>query len=162
MDLSPEEKRVRRNAYMREYYRKWRETHGVSRTVAWRRENPDAAEAHRDRERQRWYNDPTIRERHRDTTKRERQRVKDEVFAAYGGYRCACCPETEPLFMSLDHIHNDGAAERKRLGHGGSGIAFYRSLQRLGYPPGYQVLCMNCNFGKRMNGGVCPHKKCSG
>jgi hypothetical protein len=30
---------------------------------------------------------------------------------------------------------------------------------RNGFPPGYQVLCMNCNHGKRMNNGVCPHKE---
>jgi hypothetical protein len=29
---------------------------------------------------------------------------------------------------------------------------------KTGFPDGYQVLCMNCNWGKRMNKGICPHK----
>jgi hypothetical protein len=30
-------------------------------------------------------------------------------------------------------------------------------LRRNNYPEGFQILCMNCQFGKRMNNGVCPH-----
>ena len=33
-------------------------------------------------------------------------------------------------------------------------------LKRLGWPRDrYQLLCANCNFGKLMNGGVCPHQQ---
>jgi hypothetical protein len=31
-------------------------------------------------------------------------------------------------------------------------------LRLKGYPQGYQVLCMNCQVGRRDNGGVCPHQ----
>lgn len=64
-------------------------------------------------------------------------------------------------FLSLDHIHNNGAAERRQISGAAksAGMLFYGWLKKRGYPPGYQVLCMNCNFGKRMNGGVCPHKE---
>ena len=80
--------------------------------------------------------------------------LKAEAYAAYGGYKCACCGETEPRFLSLDHVNNDGNKHRKAIG-GGSLI--YRWLKVNGYPDTFQVLCMNCNFGKRMNNGVCPH-----
>lgn len=98
------------------------------------------------------------------------QRLKDAVFAAYGGYRCACCGETEPLFLGLDHIENNGSAHRKsifKVGlkgdyRGASGIYTYRWLERNGFPPGYQVLCANCNHGKHRNGGICPHQRSEG
>jgi len=95
-----------------------------------------------------------------DAVKAKKQRVKDAVFAAYGGYVCACCGEKEPKFLSLDHVHNDGAKWRKEtLGSRlATGWQTYRWLLKHGLPAGYQVLCMNCNFGKRMNGGVCPHQ----
>ena len=89
-------------------------------------------------------------------------KLKDQCFEAYGGYICKCCGELQRLFLTLDHINNDGAAERKRLfgssrKTGGAGI--FRYLKKKRFPPGYQVLCMNCNWGKRMNNGLCPHKQ---
>ena len=89
-----------------------------------------------------------------------RARTKEATFAAYGGYVCTCCGETEKKFLTLDHINNDGAAFRRSL-HGSrnaAGYITYRRLAMIGFPSGYQVLCMNCNHGKRMNNGVCPHK----
>lgn len=88
-------------------------------------------------------------------------RVKDAVFCAYGGYECACCGETERKFLTLDHIASDGASWRRqtfgvRTSAGGRTYAW---LAKHGFPKGYQVLCMNCNFGKRMNNGVCPHQQ---
>ena len=77
-----------------------------------------------------------------------------EVLEAYGGAVCSCCGETEPLFLSIDHINEDGAEMRKIHG---SGIDFYRWLKKHDYPGGFQVLCMNCNLGKAINGGQCPH-----
>ena len=32
-------------------------------------------------------------------------------------------------------------------------------LRVQGFPDGFQVLCMNCQVGRRDNGGVCPHKQ---
>jgi len=91
-------------------------------------------------------------------TKRAQAICRDHVFAAYGGYRCACCGETEPMFLSIDHIDNNGAEERKSGLYSGSGYSFYRWLRKTGFPSGYQVLCMNCQVGKHKNGGVCPHQ----
>jgi len=90
-----------------------------------------------------------------------RKRVRQEVFAAYGGYRCVCCGETEPTFLTLDHINNDGGEFRKKeLGkRTHSGYHTYRWLLRNGCPPVVQVLCMNCQHGKLMNKGVCPHQR---
>jgi len=81
--------------------------------------------------------------------------LKDEVFAKYGGYRCACCGESNPGFLTIDHIDNDGADDRRLHG---SGRPFYKWVKASGFPPTLQVLCYNCNCGRARNGGVCPHK----
>jgi hypothetical protein len=82
------------------------------------------------------------------------RKLKDAAYAAYGGYICACCGETEEMFLSLDHTNNDGAAHRKEVDH----RMIYKWMKRKGYPAGFQVLCMNCNHGKARNGGICPHQ----
>ena len=92
-------------------------------------------------------------------TKRNNDRCRDEVFEAYGGYKCNCCEETERMFLSIDHVNNDGAEERKSGKYSGSGTAFYTWLRKNNFPFGYQVLCMNCQIGKHKNGGVCPHQQ---
>jgi hypothetical protein len=72
-----------------------------------------------------------------------------------------CCGETEPLFLTLDHINGGGNKHRREIKESGKGSgSFYEWLKRNGYPPGFQVLCQNCNVGKWRNGGVCPHQRC--
>jgi len=82
------------------------------------------------------------------------------AFKHYGGLRCICCGEGEFSFLSLDHVSGAGNLERAKLFgdryQGGHHI--YRALRLKGYPQGYQVLCMNCQVGRRDNGGVCPHQ----
>jgi hypothetical protein len=85
-------------------------------------------------------------------------RVKDAVYAAYGGYRCACCGETEKSFLAIDHVENDGYAHRKQIGFRG-GIGIYLWIIKNQFPDGFQVLCYNCNQSKRINGGVCAHQR---
>jgi hypothetical protein len=89
--------------------------------------------------------------------KKYRQKLKLEIFTHYGGNppKCACCGETIIDFLSIDHINNDGAKHRKEEG---LGYQFYRWLKNNNFPEGYQVLCMNCQFGKRINNGICSHK----
>jgi hypothetical protein len=92
---------------------------------------------------------------------KERQRqarleTKIAVFEKYGGPVCACCGEACVYFLSVDHIFNDGAAHRKQLKETGC-KSLYAWLKKNNYPSGFQVLCMNCNMGKYLNGGVCPH-----
>ena len=69
-------------------------------------------------------------------------------------YKCSCCGESEKLFLSIDHVANNGADERRTV----LNKNFYRHIRNSGFPPDYQVLCMNCNHGKHRNGGVCPHQ----
>lgn len=88
---------------------------------------------------------------------RWRAALKREVFEAYGGFSCSCCGEKERKFLCLDHVKNDGAKHRKKIGEGGDRIL--RWLKKNGFPKGFQVICANCNQGKHLNGGVCPHRE---
>ena len=83
----------------------------------------------------------------RGTNFRSRARLRLETLQAYGG-QCACCGETYPSFLCLDHIFNDGAEQRRHHGTGAQRNLFGR-LRREGWPQGhYQVLCNNCNIDK--------------
>ena len=85
-------------------------------------------------------------------------RDRDAAYAAYGGRRCNCCGETQPMFLSIDHVHNNRRQMEEQGLHGKDAQTFYRYLRRTGYPSGFQVLCMNCQVGKHKNKGVCPHQ----
>lgn len=102
----------------------------------------------------------TYHAEHRDATlhdmKQRNQRMKFAALEAYGGQRCSCCGETEVAFLTIDHIDGCTAETRKVQG---LGTRFYYWLRRNGYPSGFQVLCFNCNLGRRIHGGTCPHQK---
>lgn len=87
--------------------------------------------------------------------KKEGKQIKSEVFSAYGGARCNCCGESIEKFLTLDHINNDGNKHRKQVGR----TSVYRWLKYNNFPPGFQVLCWNCNLGRQHNDGICPHKQ---
>ena len=80
--------------------------------------------------------------RHRD--------LKAEVFAAYGGASCAYCSCDEFDALQIEHVFDDGAAERKA---GLKGSRFYRHLKSTGFPQGrLLVSCANCNQIKQIKG----------
>lgn len=82
------------------------------------------------------------------------QATKQQVFEAYGGAICKCCGEAIAEFLTLDHVKGDGSRDRKL---GRRGFALFLWIRRSGFPPGFQVLCFNCNCGRAINGGICPH-----
>jgi hypothetical protein len=88
-------------------------------------------------------------------------RMKYLVLGRYSNetLACSCCGESNLDLLTLDHVNNDGAAERRELfgirRFGGS--SFYRTLIKRDFPPGYAVLCMNCNWSKGKH-GVCIHQ----
>lgn len=75
---------------------------------------------------------------------------KDLVFNKYGKI-CNCCGEKERVFLSIDHIEDNGAQHRKTFGG-----SIFRWLIHNNYPSGFQTLCFNCNWAKSHGG--CPHK----
>lgn len=154
--LDKEKRKAYMQNYQKEYCHRFKEKHGISPQTAYRRRDPEAAARHRETERGRFKSSPEHRQRHNTLGRIHRNKLKVAAYAAYGGFICACCGETHELFLSLDHVNNDGAQARQSL-HPISGGALYAWLKHNNYPEGFQVLCMNCNCGKARNGGVCPH-----
>ena len=135
--------RKRRRSYNSADYDRHREKR-LAASADYHRKNPDV---HR-RAVKKW--DETHTEQRMALIAGRRERNRQEVFAAYGGFECAWCGETDPDVLEIDHVNNDGAAHRRELttiiGRGGS--AMYTWLRSNGFPPGFQVLCANCNKRK--------------
>ena len=162
--LTDEELKRKRNREAAARYRERNREKFNQRMRDWREANRDKAREQSREWRNRKIANGTpeevaaLRKAESDKTKRLQAACRDQVFAAYGGYKCNCCGESEQLFLSIDHIDNNGAEERRSGKYGGSGTGFYQWLRKSGFPSGYQVLCMNCQVGKHKNGGVCPHR----
>lgn len=90
--------------------------------------------------------------------KRRAARLKERraVLQAYGGEHpsCSCCGEGIMQFLALDHIDGGGRKHRQETGGGG----FYTWIRKNNYPPIFRILCHNCNHGRFLNGGHCPHE----
>ena len=87
--------------------------------------------------------------------RRKHRRLRQQVVSAYGS-KCACCGESRPEFIHVDHVDNDGAEHRRKIGTGG--LKFYTWLRARGFPKkGFQLLCANCNSAKGIY-GYCPHQ----
>lgn len=98
-------------------------------------------------------NPERARQMARESHARSRVRNRAELLDAYGG-RCSCaaCPETNPVFLTLEHVNRDGGAHRRQVGSHS-----YADLRRRGWPQdGYTLLCWNCNAMTRF-GKTCPH-----
>lgn len=88
--------------------------------------------------------------KNRNEKKRNRDlMIKHNVIDKYGGV-CLCCGESEKLFLTIDHVNNDGKIDR-------DGYFYYR-LYKNDLRNDLQVMCFNCNLGRSINNGVCPHK----
>lgn len=133
-----------KKTWFHEYYLKHRE--GIlERTSKYRKDHP---------EKNREYN-------RRSSIKNRKQRRYECLYHySNGTLKCSCCGENIYKFLTLDHINNNGGEERRKLfGSNKMTGKFYAWLIQNNFPEGYQVLCMNCNWGKRMNNGICPHKE---
>lgn len=99
----------------------------------------------------------TKTEEYKSNMRRRRHNTKIEVLSHYsnGVLDCACCGENRIEFLTIDHLNGGGRKHRKELRAIGSEI--YPWLKRNNYPPGFRVLCMNCNFAFGQC-GYCSHE----
>jgi len=95
------------------------------------------------------------------TRKRWRDNLRLEVLNAYGN-KCACCGETEPEFLALDHKNGLSEEEKykgyNKAGYHRAGSGLYLRVKKERFPPIYQLLCHNCNNAKGYYGS-CPHNR---
>jgi hypothetical protein len=78
-------------------------------------------------------------------------KAKQKVYLYYGN-KCNCCENINTNVLVIDHINNDGNKDRM------SGRKLFYWVIRNSFPDSLQLLCRNCNNGKQLNNGVCPHK----
>ena len=83
----------------------------------------------------------------RERSKAEHHKLKLEVLAQYGNGKIACvrCGFSDPRALSIDHVNGGGTAHRRRLGS-----HTYLWLRQNRYPDGFQTLCLNCQFIKKI------------
>lgn len=103
---------------------------------------------------------------HRSRREYESRKLKRAIPLVIGHYsngrfECACCGQKERDFLTIDHIKGGGNRDSSELGIPRGGSSLYRWLIRNGYPPGFQVLCINCNLSKAKH-GACIHQMKTG
>lgn len=97
------------------------------------------------------------KEQHLNVSRNRNRRLKIEAINRYGKI-CFCCNESIIEFLAIDHIDGNGNEQRRVTGCNG-GVAFFRWLKKNSWPEGFQVACHNCNLGRHLNGGICPHQR---
>jgi transposase-like protein len=104
---------------------------------------------------------PTAKEKAAASRKRYSQKLRHEVFKHYCGGKephCQCpgCKVNYTEFLQLDHLNGDGAVHKKANKLGTGADQLWRWVRDHGYPPGFQVLCCNCNHAKGNKLAACP------
>lgn len=98
------------------------------------------------------------RDRYRSHYKRAgkkfRAKRRAAVLSAYGS-KCACCGETTPEFLAVDHVLGGGRKHKRSLHN-----HLYEWLVKSGFPAGFRLLCHNCNQARGAY-GYCPHERAS-
>lgn len=85
---------------------------------------------------------------------RSNAKLREQVLTAYGR-ACACCGESAPAFLTIDHIRGGGTKHRASL----PSKNVYAEIRREGFPKDrYRLLCWNCNCATRF-GKKCPHQQ---
>jgi hypothetical protein len=122
----------------------------------WREDNPEACSVVSCRRER--LPDRSLCAYHKETIYDQNVKIKlnrkVKVLTYYGpGHTLGCswegCNVTDIDMLSLDHVNNDGANDR-RNGKGGSGDALYRQAEREGYPERFQTLCHNHQWKKEI------------
>lgn len=70
------------------------------------------------------------------------------------GHKCACCGESRHEFLAIDHTNGGGHKHRQALG---SSTAITGWIIKNNFPPGFRILCHNCNNSRGWY-GYCPHE----
>lgn len=114
-----------------------------------------------------WYSKNKQKRANLFNRSRWRARLKVIEYYSLGANCCNCCGESIIEFLTIDHVNNDGAKHRKamsdeRVINGGKAVSSIGGLHivywliKNGLPPGFQILCYNCNSARRL--GKCPHE----
>lgn len=83
------------------------------------------------------------------------RRLKYKVLVGYSGDppKCECCGESKAGFLTINHEIGKEAQGDKRLDR----RKMFQKLIDNNFPKGYNIQCYNCNSGRELNEGKCPH-----
>lgn len=95
--------------------------------------------------------------RYRPYSRNYRRKLKEQILRHYSsnlkcsGWNGIECPFhcSDIRALTIDHINGGGLNHRKKI-KCVNGTGFYRWLRDNDYPSDFQVLCMNCQFIKRV------------
>jgi len=104
-------------------------------------------------------NTERVRASARKGVRKYTQKLKLKVVEHYSNatMECAGCGISDIRVLSIDHINGKGNLQRRKIGVR-SGHMFWSWLIKNNFPPGYQVLCMNCQWIKRHTNNECNQK----
>ena len=82
-----------------------------------------------------------------EKAKAKRKQLKLEVLSHYSpDLKCGSCGFSDVRSLSIDHIKGNGTKHRKEIGN----VDFYQWIKKNNFPKGFQVLCFNCQWIKRV------------
>jgi len=149
----------KRKAYHKEYSKRWTEQHRERRKETsrkWQRANPDKMREYRKRH-YATHRYQLIKEATKGNQLRY-QKYRLMALTHYGGNppQCKCCGEKIIQFLCIHHPNNDGKKHRQQM-RKKYYWGIYEFLKRNNYPPGFEVLCYNCNLAIAYYSS-CPHQ----
>lgn len=118
--------------------------------------------AYKDPEKQRewhkdWYSKHQEEQRIRSRLYHKNRRIEILNYYGKGKIECECCKERTLEFLSIDHIDGGGTEQKRKLGTRDIYSILSKIKKETGkYPPGYRILCHNCNQAIGFY-GKCPH-----
>ena len=83
---------------------------------------------------------------------RYRHSLRLEAINVYGGALCKC-GESRVSALTIHHKDNNGANHRRKLGLGSNTLIKW--LKKNNFPPGFEVLCFNCNWLEHLKYNRC-------
>lgn len=136
---------------VKKYHAAWREKHRVDinkKQIEYYWRNHDKCLKSMERYRNK------DREEHNKRARDYNLQVKIKALNAYGGCKCNNCDIEDIEVLCIDHINDDGQVHRNKMG----GKRMYNWLIKNNFPPGFQVLCRNCNWKKLLKWKRDNHK----
>ena len=91
--------------------------------------------------------------KHDDKKTRYITKLKLDVISRYSITSSCSCGYSDVRALIIDHITGGGRKHRTTTTKSG-GWNFYRWLRKNGYPPGYAVLCANCQMKKEITSEI--------
>ncbi len=84
---------------------------------------------------------------YREKVKEKRKQLKLEVLRHYSSdLKCRDCGFSDIRALSIDHVKGNGTRHRKEIG----AVDFYQWIKKNNFPKGFQVLCFNCQWIKKV------------